>query len=221
MIDLVYGPKPSVLAANADQWTADVLQYTDNDLPVPDSVGNKYRHEDVKQGVIAETHSKCAYCESRMRHVAPGDIEHKIPKKKDPTRWFDWKNLTLACPTCNTWKGTYHSTTLPLLDPFEDSVRNELRAFGTLIVAQPGRSRAKKTIDRLRLNRVDLVAERKARVEGLRTALEEWNSESDPGLKSGMWAAIEFLVSATAEYALVLRGYLAGLEPAPPDATNS
>ncbi len=62
-------------------------------------------------------HGKCAYCESSIIAVCPGDIEHFRPKgryeyitsegkqaKHKPGYYWlaaDWDNLLLACPFCN------------------------------------------------------------------------------------------------------------------------
>ena len=51
----------------------------------------RYNHAEIKSALIAETHGKCAYCESKIRHVSYGDIEHVMPKVNDPTRWFEWR----------------------------------------------------------------------------------------------------------------------------------
>ena len=32
---------------------------------------------------IDETHGKCAYCESKIKHIDYGDIEHILPKNKN------------------------------------------------------------------------------------------------------------------------------------------
>lgn len=39
-----------------------------------------YGHRTVKQTLIAAQHGKCAFCESKLRHVAYGDVEHFRPK---------------------------------------------------------------------------------------------------------------------------------------------
>jgi uncharacterized protein (TIGR02646 family) len=53
---------------------------------------------------------KCAYCESKVRHVADGDVEHFRPKgavTEDPKHpgyfWlaYDCANLLPSCPKCN------------------------------------------------------------------------------------------------------------------------
>lgn len=76
-----------------------------------------YRHEAVKARLNELFHFKCGYCESDMRAVAPGDVEHFRPKGKITVRGADgkvaskpgypwlaaeWSNLLLACTFCNS-----------------------------------------------------------------------------------------------------------------------
>lgn len=71
-----------------------------------------YSHDDVKEALIKLFNGKCAYCESLVLHIYPGDIEHFRPKGKieeaNPSQtpgyyWLaaDWDNLLLACRNCN------------------------------------------------------------------------------------------------------------------------
>ncbi|MFP2906050.1 retron system putative HNH endonuclease [Pyxidicoccus sp. 3LFB2] len=61
----------------------------------------RYRHDDIKSALVAAFHGKCAYCESKLRHVDYGHIEHFRPKSRYRARTFDWSNLVLACGVCN------------------------------------------------------------------------------------------------------------------------
>jgi uncharacterized protein (TIGR02646 family) len=75
---------------------------------------NIYGCEEVKDALTAVQNGKCCFCESKMRHVSDGDVEHFRPKG----RWkqvngtpkvypgyywkaYDWDNLFLACQKCN------------------------------------------------------------------------------------------------------------------------
>ena len=40
------------------------------------------RDKSIKEQILKETHGKCVYCESKISHVCPGDIEHILPKNK-------------------------------------------------------------------------------------------------------------------------------------------
>ncbi len=59
-------------------------------------------------------HGKCAFCESKITHIAYGDVEHFRPKAgyrqrpDDPLvrpgyYWlaYEWSNLFFCCPLCN------------------------------------------------------------------------------------------------------------------------
>lgn len=88
-----------------------------------------YRDADVKEGLKKLFHEKCAYCETRVLHAQPGDVEHFRPKSAVNTKlkgianlsnkvkvpppdkeeikpgyyWLaaDWNNLLLSCNSCN------------------------------------------------------------------------------------------------------------------------
>ena len=69
-----------------------------------------YSHSSVKEKLEKIYYSKCAYCESYVKHVASLEVEHYRPKKmvkEDSSHngyyWlgFIWSNLLLSCPKCN------------------------------------------------------------------------------------------------------------------------
>ncbi len=73
-----------------------------------------YGHETVKQALLEAQHGKCAFCESKLTHIAYGDVEHFRPKggwrqeEDEPLRrpgyyWlaYEWSNLFLSCTLCN------------------------------------------------------------------------------------------------------------------------
>jgi len=73
---------------------------------------------DVKKDLELIYHQKCAYCESKVNHIATLQVEHYRPKKKvtedinhNGYYWlgYEWSNLLLACPKCNQQgaKGNY------------------------------------------------------------------------------------------------------------------
>jgi uncharacterized protein (TIGR02646 family) len=74
-----------------------------------------YKEADVVEALRDLFKGKCAYCESKILHVAPPDIEHYRPKgavaedEKHPGYWWlasDWLNLLLSCLDCN--RSRYH-----------------------------------------------------------------------------------------------------------------
>lgn len=73
-----------------------------------------YGSQDVKDALSRTQHGKCAFCESKILHISPGDVEHFRPKAaykqtakqklQRPGYWwlaYTWENLVLACEECN------------------------------------------------------------------------------------------------------------------------
>jgi uncharacterized protein (TIGR02646 family) len=86
-----------------------------------------YAHEDVKAALKAMQHDKCAFCESKVSHIAYGDVEHFRPKggfrqHKDHALgrpgyyWlaYEWDNLLFSCQLCNQ---RFKKNLFPLADP--------------------------------------------------------------------------------------------------------
>src|SRR6266852_2525323 len=101
MIKLTKGPIPEVLAANSAAWTEEYMQYVQNGEVVPSNVAFRYRHPQIKTALVNETREKCAYCESKNRHVSPGETDHIAPRSRRPDLAFVWDNLTYTCDECN------------------------------------------------------------------------------------------------------------------------
>lgn len=100
MIKVARSPKPAILARNQLKWTTALLAAsTDTEKR---SAEGKYRHRSIKDVLVTMFHGKCAYCESKISHVAYGHIEHFKPKSKFPDLTFEWTNLLLSCPICNS-----------------------------------------------------------------------------------------------------------------------
>jgi uncharacterized protein (TIGR02646 family) len=73
-----------------------------------------YADPSVKAALRTAQHDKCAFCESKVSHVAFGDVEHFRPKagfrqrragplKRPGYYWlaYAWENLIFACEVCN------------------------------------------------------------------------------------------------------------------------
>jgi uncharacterized protein (TIGR02646 family) len=104
-----------------------------------------YNAKSVKRALQKTQHEKCAFCESKVSHVAYGDVEHFRPKKGYRQRrndlliqpgyyWlaYEWSNLLFCCQVCNQrFKGNY----FPLLDvqkrarSHHDDIQNERPVF--------------------------------------------------------------------------------------------
>lgn len=73
-----------------------------------------YGHATVKEALVSAQFGKCFLCESKVAHVAFGDVEHFRPKAgyrqkesddlgKPGYYWlaYEWSNLFFACQLCN------------------------------------------------------------------------------------------------------------------------
>ena len=71
-----------------------------------------YGHSEVKRALIRNQNDKCAFCESWIRHISFGDVEHFRPKAgyivgsrllRPGYFWlaYEWSNLYLSCEVCN------------------------------------------------------------------------------------------------------------------------
>jgi hypothetical protein len=86
-----------------------------------------YGAKSVKMALIKAQHDKCAFCESKVGHIAFGDVEHYRPKggvRQNDTGpleqpgyfWlaYAWENLFFACQLCNQ---SFKKNLFPLADP--------------------------------------------------------------------------------------------------------
>jgi len=73
---------------------------------------NFYSGHGIKEALLTSHFGKCAFCESKVRAVAHGDVEHFRPKagydqgrrfNYDGYFWlaYDWANLYFSCQICN------------------------------------------------------------------------------------------------------------------------
>jgi len=105
---------PKVLATHGRRLLgAYIAQYSQGDVAfVFDR--DVYGHAEVKRALRRAQHDKCGFCESKVSHVAFGDVEHFRPKaayrgrEGDPLTspgyfWlaYEWTNLLFACEPCN------------------------------------------------------------------------------------------------------------------------
>lgn len=73
-----------------------------------------YGHTTVKSALVELQHGKCCFCESTLRHISSGDVEHFRPKAgfqsaldspmiRPGYYWlvYDFSNLYLSCEICN------------------------------------------------------------------------------------------------------------------------
>ena len=205
MIRLNQGVQPQVLVSNGQAWTTEYVKWRQNRVaPEP----RRYRHDQIRSALEAETNTKCAYCEGLIKDVAYTHIEHKLPKTNHPTLVCAWDNLTIACPKCNTNKGEYDEPECPLLDPYTDDVEQEVAFAGPLALPRGG-PRAHVTISVLNLNRTDLVLGRKPALENLHRLINLVERAADqPAARRALWLDIDAMTAAAGEFASACRQFL-------------
>ena len=211
LIKIVKGAKPQILKEHAQQWTADYLTALEKIGSAPDSIKNRYQNPEIKAALITETHGKCAYCESKIKAVSYGDIEHILPKNKNarPDLFAEWTNLTLACEICNrTNKKNYYNPDDPLINPIEDDPSDFLIAFGPFFCQSPGQRKGALTIKILDLNRTDLVERRKEKIEKLLPLIDLWKNETNATYKALLFSQIKQESEANSEYSFTINTYL-------------
>ena len=164
MIKLTKTAKPDVLKQNAAEWTRNVLAKLAAGQKLTSTDDARYRHIDVKAALVAETHGKCAYCESKLKHIHHGDVEHIAPKSLEPAKRYEWSNLTLACEICNQNKSNRDPNLEHILDPYAAEPSEHLTFIGSFIFPL-GTSHGKNTEILLDLNRAALLERRKSRLE--------------------------------------------------------
>jgi uncharacterized protein (TIGR02646 family) len=161
---------------------------------------------------------KCAYCESKIAHVAYPHIEHYRPKKKYPQYTFEWQNLLLACSICNgkAYKGEHFpledgDENKPLLlNPCEDDPTQHLQFVQARIVFLSERGR--QTRDLLGLNRDELYERRREKfldINFIRRSVREHERNGDELLAQIGRALLNEKVMAESEYTAMVRQFMA------------
>jgi len=207
MIGLDKRPIPPVLATNAVRWTAEYAALLAGDTTVPEAARRRYAHQEVRAELRIETRGKCAYCESRIEHVAFAHIEHILPKATCPELVCTWVNLTLACGRCNTAKGEYYSQDCPLLNPYEDDVNEHLLFAGPLVMHQTV-DRGMVTVFRLQLNRAELMARRKEAIEAAQRILDLLRQAPPGPATDALEASLDELIDGAGEFSASTRAYV-------------
>lgn len=198
--------EPAVLAEHGPAWLADYIADKGNATK-----RNRYRDAAIKTALRTETGDKCIYCESKLGHNTPGDIEHKIPTSHREDLHFSWANLTLACTECNRRKGAYYDESCPFLDPYEDDVESWLIHHGPVVYWQAGNARAETSVKILELNspeRRNLIARKIEKIEEVANLLERYQAEPTSMLKTLLKKQLLEMQSKFAEYSAMVKAIL-------------
>lgn len=209
MRNIVKLSEPTILTEKKKKWKASLLSKPSYYKK------NKYRHPEIKSRLLAETNGKCAYCESKIGHNCPGDIEHKIPKSKKPDLIFEWNNMTIACNECNRRKDQYYDPNCMFLDPHTDDVENLLQHVGPLVFNRPGNIRSEVTVRLLELNslkgRISLIARKVEKLESTKNLVERISTTGNPTLKSFLLDQLTESYDISSEFSGMVKTYVEGL----------
>jgi 5-methylcytosine-specific restriction endonuclease McrA len=209
MIRLKKTKKPDILVKNEVTWIKALLDREAKNEEPTEAEKSKYRHLKIKEALIQETHGKCAYCESKIRHITPGDVEHIIPKSKVPAKIFEWENLTLACPNCNTNKSNHFGNHEGFVDPYEVEPSEHFFFSGPMILPSPISNPGLLTEKVLKLNRPELIERRIDKVRQLNDLIRNMVATKDPEIREVLRTDLE--VNETAdnkEYAGIARHFI-------------
>ena len=244
------GPSPkSLVTKGVEQTRTDCAAY-DLSPAAYRSGAQKFTIDDkiygakhVRDALSRAQHEKCCYCESKFLQSAYGTVEHYRPKgavKQSSTHnaeypgyyWlaYDWNNLLMSCPVCNTTKGilfplqdhaararSHHddiTTEQPLfIHPVLEDPRQHIRFEGPTPV--PITEAGRETIERLNLRRDRLEWDRQQRLaelQRLRKAIEQLRNSPDPQAQILVQEMREHLAAAVrpeAEYSAMAQDFLA------------
>lgn len=199
-------PEPDLLTQNATTWLAEFLAD-----PGSSTKRNRYRHPSIKMTLLEETSSKCAYCESRVGHNTPGDVEHKVPTSKEKTKHFLWANLTIACTECNRRKNDFYDAQDGFVDPYIDNPDELFDHYGPVVMPKVGQPRAEVCVEILKLcsdERIRLVTQKIAKLQELQQVLERFNHEPQGPLKEVLRRRLADMARPSAEYSAMVRDAL-------------
>jgi hypothetical protein len=210
MIRLSKTDIPHILGKHAAEWTKSLLDKLAQGLQPAKGELSRYSHPEIKAALLAETNGKCAYCESKVQHVAFGDIEHITPKASAPEKRYDWSNLTIACDVCNTKKSDHQD----VLDPYTDDPQEHLTFEGPVVWALSALGIS--TEVRLDLNRMPLIERRQERLKSLQRLIVLATTHSDPNVRNALRRDIlENELADDREYTAMCRAVATRRLPAP------
>lgn len=195
-------PEPEILRANASEWSAEYQADPDSDTK-----RHRYRHTEIKKTLLQETASKCIYCESKIGHNTPGDVEHKIPSDGRRELHFVWENLSIACTECNRRKNNYWNEGTPFLDPYRDDVESCVVHLGPIVGWLPGHESAEVTVRNLQLHdhsRMQLVLRKIEKIEELSDVLARSKSVTSNALRQALSRRLEQMKDWKSEYSAMV-----------------
>ncbi|MFN4297310.1 MAG: HNH endonuclease [Brevundimonas sp.] len=163
MIKLKKSAKPKILEEKGSEWTKTLLQKKAAGEAATATESTRYRHPDIKEALVLETHNKCAYCESKLQHTHHGDVEHIMPKSLQLDKILEWSNLTLACEKCNQKKSNLDPDAEKIIDPYAVDPRSHFFFAGPFLHTL-GTPEGISTKVILELDRPELIEMRQERI---------------------------------------------------------
>jgi hypothetical protein len=206
MIALDKGPIPVILDEHWVEWRDEYLEAKANNT-LTNAIRFRYRHADIKTAIVEETHNKCAYCESKVTHVHPGETEHILPISERPDLIVTWINLTLACTECNRRKSNYYEPDEPLVNPYDDDPSAHLMFIGVIVL--PKGDKGRRTWHLLELTkRMALMEQKKEKLEKMNLLLERYLALPESATKSFLKDELLAETASHSEYAATARSFL-------------
>ena len=132
-------------------------------------------------------------------------IEHYRPKSKYPKLTFEWSNLGLACPKCNTKKGDEFDEACSIVNPYTDNPLDHFLFLGTMVIHKPDDKRGELTELLLELNRPELMEARKERIDAIRGLVDRFSRETNESLKKILLKEIEKEICEDKPYSMCVR----------------
>lgn len=209
MIRLRRGSKPAILDAKAAEWTKAFVEHQGPLSQMRAADRFTYRHPDIKAAIKRDALEKCMYCESKITHVHPGEVEHILPASLRRDLAVEWENLGFVCTECNREKRDYYEPVLPLIDPYREDPAKHLVFYGPTVLHRTGSARGELTVQRLKLNRrLSLLERRAERIEQLQGLLDRIDAMDDGPLKAMLEEALQDEVADDKEYAATSREFV-------------
>lgn len=218
MIPITKSEEPELLVERAEEWTEELLRRFDEGQSFPsDWARSRYGRREIKVQLIEEAHRKCIYCESPVRHVYAGDIEHIRPKSKFPDLTFEWDNLGFACQECNREKLDRWPEDPTPINPFKDEPSTYLIAFGAFIKSRPGNAKGEVTVDLVQLNRPELLERRGEKIESLHCLASRIAEVERQDQQSMLLRQLEEMADESSAYAFIARSFICRISDSIPD----
>lgn len=197
--------QPEELTNNRAEWERLVAEEG------TDYYKTRYRLPAIKARLVEETAGKCAYCESKIGHNTPGDIEHKVPVSVEESGRFDWLNLTIACTECNRRKNAYFDRAKPFIDPYSHDVEQILLHAGPCVFAIPGQEIAEISVRILELNalkRMPLFSQKIAALKSVTNLMERIARQPEGPLRDLLVEELVAMASPVSEYSAMVQSMI-------------